>query len=105
MYVIKISKHSPEACPAFVEKFKDAFLNAMEKDETLAKKHDIKIIGAWVDSPSHTVYSIYDTPSMEKLMEYSMEPEIMATMSFQTSVLKPLKTAKEVAASIKRKKD
>jgi hypothetical protein len=42
---------------------------------------------------------------MEKLMEYSMEPEIMATMSFQTSVLKPLKTAKEVAASIKRKKD
>ena len=48
MYVIKISKHSPEACPAFVEKFKDTFLNAMEKDEALAKKHDIKIIGAWV---------------------------------------------------------
>ena len=102
MYVIKISRHGPEACPAFVEKYKDVFLNAMEKDEALARKHDIKIIGAWVDSPSHTAYSVYETPSMEKLMEYSMEPDILATMSFQTSVFKPLKTAKEIAASIKR---
>jgi hypothetical protein len=101
VYVIKISTHSPEACPGFVEKFKDAFLIAMENDEMLAKKHNIKIIGAWVDSPGHTVFSIYDTPSMEELMEYSMEPEIMATMSFQTSVFKPLKTTKEVALSIK----
>lgn len=104
MYVIKISTHNPEACPAFVEKFKDAFLNAMDKDEMLANKHDITIIGAWVDSPGHTAYSIYDTPSMERLLEYSMEPEIMATMSFQTSVFKPLKTAKEVAASVRSQK-
>jgi hypothetical protein len=104
VYVMKISRHSPEACPAFVAKYKDVFLNAMEKDESLAAKHKVKIIGTWVDSPSHTVYSVYDTPSMEDLMDYSMEPEIMATMSFQISVIKPLKTAKEVAAAIKKQK-
>jgi len=100
--VMRISKHSPESCPAFEEKFKDVFLKAMEKDESLAAKHEVKIIGVWVDSPGHTVFSVYDTPSMENLMDYSMEPEIMAAMSFQTSVLKPLKTAKEISVMIKR---
>ncbi|MDD1746342.1 MAG: hypothetical protein LUQ16_01110 [Methanomassiliicoccales archaeon] len=104
MYVMRISRHSPEACPAFEAKHKDAFLTAVEKDESLAAKHKVKILGAWVDSPGHTVYSLYDTPSMENLMEYTMEPEIMATMAFQISVMKPLKTVKEVAASVKKKK-
>jgi hypothetical protein len=102
MFAIRISKHSPENCPAFEAKFKGTFLKAVEMDESLAAKHGIKIVGAWVDSPGHTVYSVYDAPSMENLMEYSMEPEMMATMSFQTSVMKPLKTIKEVAAMIKR---
>ena len=102
MYVIRISKHGPETCPAFEAKYKDVFLKAVEKDESLAAKHGIKIIGSWVDSPGHTVYSVYDTPSMENLMDYSMEPEMMAAMSFQTSIMKPLKTVKEIAAMIKR---
>lgn len=103
MYVMRISKHSPEACPAFEAKYKELWLNAMEKDESLAAKHKVKIVGVWVDSPGHTVYSLYDTPSVENLMDYTMEPEIMATMAFQTSVIKPLKPAKDIAAMIKKK--
>jgi hypothetical protein len=101
---MRISKHSPDNCPGFVARYKDIFLTAMEKHEQLAEKHKVKIIGVWVDSPGHTVYSIYDTPTMEDLMAYTMEPEIMAAMSFQTTEMKSLTPAKDVAAMIKSRK-
>jgi L-rhamnose mutarotase len=101
MLVMNISKHSPESCPRFEAKYRDVFVNAFEKLESLAAKHKVKIVGVWVDPPGHTVFAVYDTPSMENLMSFSKEPEMMAVMSFQTSVMKPLITAKELLAMIK----
>jgi hypothetical protein len=100
--VMRISKHDPDDCPGFNAKYRDIFLNVMDKDESLAAKHKVKIIGVWVDSPGHTAYSIYETPKMENLMDYMMEPEMMAVMSFQTSEIKPLESAKELAAKFRR---
>jgi len=102
MLVMDISKHSPESCPAFDPKFKDAFVNAFEKRESLAAKHKVKIVGVWVNSSSHMTFAVYNTPSMDDLMAFSKEPEMMALMSFQTSVIKPLVNAKEVLAMVKK---
>jgi hypothetical protein len=102
--MMRISKHSPDDCPAFEAKNRDIFLRAIEKHDQLASKHKIKIVGSWVDSPAHTVYSIYDTPSMEDLMAYTMEPEIMAAMSFQITEIKSLTPAKDVAAILESRK-
>ena len=101
MYVIKISRHSPEDCPGFNEKNKEIFLKAKGKGGSLAAKHKIKIVGSWVDMINHTAYSIYDVPRMEDLMDYLTEPEMMEVISFQTSELRLLKTGKEVAEMIK----
>lgn len=104
MYAMRISKHSPDDCPAIEAKYKDVFLTAMEKHEQLASKHKVKIIGVWVDSPAHTVYSVYDAPSIDDLVAYTMEPEIMAAMSFQTTEMKLLTPAKDIANLIKGRK-
>jgi hypothetical protein len=100
MYVIKISKHSPEDCPGFNEKNKEIFLAAKAKGESLAAKHRVKIVGAWVDMINHTAYSIYDVPRLEDLLEYFTEPVMMEVISFQTSEIRILKTGKEVAEMI-----
>ncbi len=101
MYAMRISRHSPDNCPMFEAKYKDTFLNVVERHEALAAKHGIKIIGAWVDSPAHTVYAVYETPSIEDLIGYTMEPEMVAAMNFQTSEIRPLTTTKELATSLK----
>jgi hypothetical protein len=102
MLVMNISKHSPESCPAFEAKYRAVAVNGLEKLESLAAKHKVKVVGVWVDHPGHTMYAVYDTPSMDNLMGFSMEPEMMAVMSFQTSVMKPVITGKETLAIIKK---
>jgi len=102
MLVMDISKHSPENCPAFEKKYKDVLVNAFEKRGALAAKHKIKVVGVWVNPSSHTTFAVYDTPSMDNLMDFSNEPEMMALGSFQTSVMKPLVTDKQTLAMVKK---
>ncbi len=102
MLVMDISKHSPENCPAFETKYKDVMLTAFEKRKSLAAKHKIKIVGVWVNPPTHTTFAVYDTPSMDNLMAFSNEPEMMALMSFQTSVMKTLVTDTQTLAMVKK---
>jgi hypothetical protein len=100
--VMRISKHSPDQCPAYNAKSRAIFLDVMKKDESLAAKHQVKIIGVWVDSPGHTAFSVYDTPNMENLMDYLTEPEMMSVESFQTSEIKPLENAREIAKKFRK---
>jgi hypothetical protein len=102
MLVMQISKHSPENCPAFEAKYRAVAVNGLEKMESLAAKHKVKVVGGWTDHPGHTVYIVYDTPSMDNLMGFSMEPEMMAIMAFSTSETKLLITLKETLALIKK---
>jgi len=41
-----ISKHSPENYPSFNEKAQNTFINAFDKSEELAAKHDVKMVGS-----------------------------------------------------------
>jgi len=78
------------------------FLDAMGRHESLTAKHDIKIVGTWVDVPGHEVYILYDTPSMEKLTKLFMEPEMMGLMSFHTSRMIHLTPGKDAMELVKK---
>jgi hypothetical protein len=60
----------------------------LQKFEALIAKHGIKLAGMWNDHPGHTVYNIYDAPSLEAFMAFSMEPEMLAWLSYNTVELK-----------------
>ncbi len=58
--------HTPETCPYHdPEKAKATFGKMMSSAEGLG----VKLIGAWVDAPAHTVYVVVDTDSVQKLEE------------------------------------
>ena len=58
--------HTPEACPyGDPEKSKGTFGKMMSSVEQLG----VKLVGAWVDAPAHTVYFVVETDSFEKIEE------------------------------------
>lgn len=97
---MSISKHSPENCPAYNAKYRKTLVTLMEKMEELAKKHDVKILGSWVDHPQHTGYTIMEC-SFDALMEFSMEPEVMSQLPWSTIETKILNSIDEVLAMLK----
>lgn len=42
------------------------------------------MLGMWYDHPGHMVYNIYDVPDMQTFMDFSMEPEMMAWLAYNT---------------------
>jgi hypothetical protein len=102
MFVMQISKHSPENCPGFVPKNKAIALKWYEKIDEIAAKHKVKVVGAWTDGAAHETYVVYDTPSMDALMRLMTEPEVMAPLAFCTSELKYVISANESLASLRR---
>ena len=58
--------HTPETCPyQNPEKTRDTFGKMMSSVEQLG----VKLVGAWVDAPAHTVYIVVETDSVEKIEE------------------------------------
>lgn len=98
---MQIARHSPESCPAYEKKYRAMTVKWYEKVESLAAKHKVKVVGVWNDHPAHTIYAIYDTPSMDAFMELSMEPEWMAPMAFCTGQIKPVFDAKTTLLMLK----
>lgn len=101
MLFLQISRHSPESCPMHNEKAKKTFVNLMAKMERLRKKYRIKMVGSWTAMPQHLIVSVYEAPSLEALMKFSMEPEIMAWMSYHTTETMPIKTVEEAMKMLK----
>jgi len=83
MLVMQMAKHSPESCPAFVDKYRAATLRWFETVESNCAKYGVKMIGFWNDHPTHSVYMLFETPSMDAMMGLMMTPETQAMMSFQ----------------------
>ncbi len=54
----------------------------------LEKKHRVKRIGAWTVVPEHLLIWVYEAPSSDALQEFSMEPEIVKWMVWNTSEIK-----------------
>ena len=102
MFVMQISKHSPESCPDYHPEYKKIALTWGEKLEPMAAKYGVKVVGVYNDHPGHMVYVIFDTPKMENLMGMMMEPDIMAPLSFCTSEVKVVFSLPEIMAMMKK---
>jgi Domain of unknown function (DUF3303) len=95
MLFMQKSKHAPESCPMHNEKVKKATVDLMAKMDQLTKKHRIKIIGGWHSPQDHETVVVYDAPNMEALLNFSMEPEVMAWSSYHMNEMKPVMTIEE----------
>ena len=102
MYVMQISTHHPELCPAFNKETKKATLTVMQQMDSLLAKHGIKPAGMWNDHPAHTVYLIFDTPTMEDYLALLMEPEMMAMMAFSTAEQRVVMGPQEIQTMLAR---
>lgn len=96
-----ISKHSPENCPSFNEKAKDTFINAFDKSEELAAKHDVKMVGSWTIPTEHVYYIIFDAPSLEAFNDFGMEPDILAMAAFHITEVKIVTNLEEKVKKLK----
>ena len=90
-----ISRHSPENCPLNNEKMKAMTLELPDKLAGLEKKHGVKRVGAWTVVPEHLLVWVYEAPSSEALQKFSMEPELLKWMAFNTSEIKLAMTLEE----------
>ena len=63
-------------------------MNAFDKSEELAKKHNIKMIGSWTIPTEHVYYMVFEAPSLEEFNDFGMEPDILAMAEFHTAQVK-----------------
>jgi hypothetical protein len=95
MLYMQISTHSPESCPMHNEKVKKATVDLMTKMDSLTKKHKIKVIGGWHSGTDHQTVIVFDAPSIDSVMGFSMEPEVMIWTSYHNTEVKPVMTLEE----------
>ncbi len=58
--------HTPETCPYHnPEKARDTFGKILSGAEQLG----VKLVGAWVDAPAHTIYIVVEADSSQKIEE------------------------------------
>ena len=98
------SRHSPEACPIFVEKTRKIALGFAEKIEELSEKHGVKFVGLWSAMPEHIVVSIYEAPSLEAFQKLSMEPEFLAWSSWTTTKTRMVSGLEDIVKKLKQAK-
>ncbi len=99
-----ISRHSPENCWMFNEEAKKMHLDLIDKFEGLLKKHDVKQIGCWFVFSEHSLYEVFDSPSLEAFQELVMEPEIARWNAFNTIEIKIAAGLQEVMKILKQTK-
>ena len=54
------------------------------------------MLGAWFALSEHTLYEVFDAPSLEALQKMAMEPEILQWSAFNTMEIKLVATVDEV---------
>jgi hypothetical protein len=83
-----VSRHSPENCPINNEKMKKITLELPDKLGALEKKYGIKRIGVWTVIPEHLTVWVYEAPSSESLHKFSMDPDMVKWMAWNTNEIK-----------------
>jgi hypothetical protein len=91
-----ISRHSPENCWMFNEHTRQLHANLLDRLGPLLEKYQIKFLGAWFVLPEHTLYEVFDAPTLESFQQMAMEPEILAWSSFNTMEIKIVATLEDV---------
>lgn len=82
MLIMQISRHSPESCAMFHEEARNVMVTLVMKMDELLDKHGVKMVGSWTNVPNHTIYAVFDAPSMEDYMKLVNEPEMMAWLKY-----------------------
>jgi hypothetical protein len=83
------------------EKVKKIVTDIMAKMGQLTKKHGIKVVGGWAAVPEHLSVMVFDAPSLEVILKFSMEPEVMAWMGYNTTETRPVMTLEETMKLMK----
>ena len=83
-----VSRHSPENCPLNNEKMKKMTLDLPDTLSGLEKKHGLKRVGVWTVIPEHLTVWVYEAQSSDVLQKFSMEPDIVKWMAWNTSEIK-----------------
>jgi hypothetical protein len=96
-----ISRHSPENCPMNNEKMKKMTLELPDKLGGLEKKHGIKRVGVWTVIPEHLLVWVYEAASSEALQKFSMEPDMVKWMAWNTSEIKLAMSLEETIKLLK----
>ncbi|MFQ5761924.1 MAG: hypothetical protein ACE5PO_02715 [Candidatus Bathyarchaeia archaeon] len=104
MKYLALAVHPPQACPSSNAAVKDSAKKALSNLESVSKKHNVKIEGSYVLTPSHKLVLVADAPNVEAfnrlLMEVGLtqwnEIEVYPTWSLQeamkeTDALEPIK--------------
>jgi uncharacterized protein with GYD domain len=102
MFVMQILSHPAELCPSHENKFKGISVNWYEKVDSVASKHGIRFLGSYADTSMHDIYAMYDTPSMDAFMKFSMEPEMMGMMQFNKGRAFPVIDHKTTLSLVKK---
>ncbi len=71
MLFLSIFRHGAAECPRHNEYYRKATVEGLSQMEELAKKHGVKIVGAWSVHPKHFQVIVYDAPNFEALMAFS----------------------------------
>jgi hypothetical protein len=81
MYIMQISRHSPESCPMFHEQARNMTVTLLQNLDEKLENHGMKMAGSWSDMPGHIIFNIFEAPSMDAYLEFLQEPEMMAWLS------------------------
>ena len=98
---LQIARHTAESCPMHNEKTKKIFSDFMSKMGPLTKKHGIKVVGSWASMPEHLTVTVLDVPNPEAMIKFSMEPEVMEWVSYQTTENRPVMSMEEAMKFVK----
>jgi hypothetical protein len=91
-----ISRHSPESCWMFNEKTRLIHLNLLNTLESILKRYNVMMLGAWFVLPEHTLYEVFEAPGLDEFQKMAMEPEIVQWSAFNTMEMKLVATVDDV---------
>ena len=80
----------------FNEKTRLIHLNLLNKLESLLKKYNTSMLGAWFVLPEHTLYEVFEAPGLEVFQKMAMEPELVQWSAFNTMEMKLVAPVDEV---------
>ena len=80
----------------FHEKTRQIHQNLLNKLESFLEKYNTRMLGAWFVLPEHTLYEVFDAPSLEVFQNLAMEPELVQWSAFNTMEIKLVATVDDV---------
>ncbi|MDR0493279.1 MAG: hypothetical protein LBH74_06555 [Nitrososphaerota archaeon] len=102
MHILQVYTHAPESCPIGNPKNLQITMDWLKRVDMLAAKHNIKVIGIWVDRWGHQAWAVYDTPNMEAFEAFEQEPEHLKRVSFTDTQTKIVTTCMETISFFER---